>query len=114
MTGVTGIRADVVLAGHATSVCHSQQSRPVPSRQLRTPPKCTRPAWSVPSQVTIPPDLALGAGVGWSRPCIGLAVAGRPIGPRSLRTGAPEAFATRRDRAELNQGEDFPARDRSP
>ena len=30
--------------------------------------------------------------------CIGLAVPGRPIGPRSRRTGAPEASATGRDR----------------
>jgi hypothetical protein len=30
--------------------------------------------------------------------CIGLAVPGRPIGPWSRRTGAPEASATRRDR----------------
>jgi hypothetical protein len=29
---------------------------------------------------------------------------GRPIGPWSRRTAAPEASATRRDRAELNQG----------
>jgi hypothetical protein len=29
---------------------------------------------------------------------IGLAVPGRPIGPWSRRTGAPEASATRRDR----------------
>jgi hypothetical protein len=41
-------------------------------------------------------------------------VPGRPIDPWSRRTGAPKASATRRDRAELNQGEDFPARDRSP
>jgi hypothetical protein len=30
--------------------------------------------------------------------CIGLAVPGRPIGPWSRRTGAPEASATGRDR----------------
>jgi hypothetical protein len=30
--------------------------------------------------------------------CIGLAAPGRPIGPWSRRTGAPEASATRRDR----------------
>jgi hypothetical protein len=30
--------------------------------------------------------------------CIGLAVPGRPIGPWSRRTGAPEASTTRRDR----------------
>jgi uncharacterized protein YegP (UPF0339 family) len=39
---------------------------------------------------------------------IGLAVPGRPIGPWSRRNGAPEESASRRDRAELNQGEDFP------
>jgi hypothetical protein len=30
---------------------------------------------------------------------IGLAVPGRPIGPRSRKTGAPEAAATGRDRS---------------
>jgi hypothetical protein len=39
---------------------------------------------------------------------MGPAVPGRPIGPWSRRTGAPQASATTRDRAELNQGEDFP------
>jgi hypothetical protein len=38
----------------------------------------------------------------------------RPIDSCSRRTGAPQASATRRDRAELNQGEDFPPRDRLP
>jgi hypothetical protein len=33
--------------------------------------------------------------------CIGLAVPGRPIGPWSRRTGAPEASATGRDRKAL-------------
>jgi hypothetical protein len=33
--------------------------------------------------------------------CIGLAVPGRPIGPWSPRTGAPEASATGRDRTPM-------------
>jgi hypothetical protein len=33
--------------------------------------------------------------------CIGLAVPGRPIGPWSRRTGAPEASATGRDRTPM-------------
>jgi hypothetical protein len=45
---------------------------------------------SPPSQVTIWPDLALGAGGHMVEACIGLAVPGRPIGPWSRRTGAPE------------------------
>jgi hypothetical protein len=36
--------------------------------------------------------------------CIGLAVPGRPIGPWSRRTGAPEASATRRDRNPMLTG----------
>ena len=46
------------------------------------------------------------------RPCL---ARGWPIGPWSRRTRAPEASATRRDRTELNQGEDFrPVTDQLP
>jgi hypothetical protein len=55
-----------------------------------------------PPQVTIPPpDLALGARGRLVEACIGLAVPGRPIGPWSRRTGAPEASATGRDRTPM-------------
>src|SRR5215211_3142973 len=56
---------------------------------------------SVPSQVTIRPELALQAGGQLVEACIGLAVPGRPIGPWSRRPGAPEASATRRFGLEL-------------
>jgi hypothetical protein len=52
----------------------------------------------LPSQVTKRADLALQAGGQLVEACIGLAVPGRPIGPWSRRTGAPEASATGRDR----------------
>jgi hypothetical protein len=52
---------------------------------------------SLPSQVTILPDLAWRAGARLVQACIGLAVPGRPIGPWSRRTGAPQASATGRD-----------------
>jgi hypothetical protein len=48
--------------------------------------------------VATAPDLALQAGGQLVKACIGLAVPGRPIGPWSRRTGAPEASATGRDR----------------
>ncbi len=52
---------------------------------------------SLPSQVRILPNLALGARGGLAQACIGLGEPGRPIGPWSLRTGAPNESATRRD-----------------
>jgi hypothetical protein len=48
--------------------------------------------------VARPVELALQARGRLIEACIGLAVPGRPIGPWSRRTGAPQASATRRDR----------------
>jgi hypothetical protein len=59
----------------------SQRSRPVPSGQPRTTPRPLDQRGSLPSQVTIPLDLALGAG-GRPRLASALAAPGRPI--RSL------------------------------
>jgi hypothetical protein len=53
---------------------------------------------SMSSQAAILPDLALQARGRLVEGCIGLAVPGRPIGPWSRRTGAPQASATGRDR----------------
>jgi hypothetical protein len=73
-----------------TAVLHGPRAdnhgQPQSSRELRRSPS---------SQVTAAPDLALGAGDQFVEACVGLAVPGRPIGPWSRRTGAPEASATR-------------------
>jgi hypothetical protein len=60
---------------------------------------CSVPVAGHPDSSTRKSRQAVGAADRRSRAFIGLAVPGRPIGPWSRRTGAPEASATGRDRS---------------
>ena len=78
--------------------CHSQQSWPVSSEQSRTTPQRAPPAPSPDGAGDQPGRPGFASRWSMVKACIGLAVPGRPIGPWSRRTGAPEASATGRDR----------------
>jgi hypothetical protein len=89
--GATGTR--VILDGRATSV---------PFTTVTTGPERTTTdntmaaatcAASPPSQVTVPPDLALGAGGRWSKPASALPCPAGRSGPWPQRTGAPHPDA---------------------
>jgi hypothetical protein len=95
--GAVAVRYErrVILAG-VPPACHKQRSRAVSSGQ----PRSIREGGY--ARRTFP-DLGRGSrpklhGMQGVKALIGLAVPGRPIGPWSRRTGAPEASATGRDR----------------
>ena len=112
------------LAPGGLSACHGVHRPPVPragqtarpgnrkgqhhdrgQRQLRRQPH-RRPRGPLPTVIIRDHEL------GWSGARIDLAVPGRPIGPWSRRTGAPQASATGRGRAGAQPGRGLPASDR--